>query len=171
VGRSKTVAPETSPAQPAVGIEAAPSPQAPLVREVSIRLGATTANPVEVQLAAKAGKVQVAVRTPDVDLAKSLQNNLGELVGRLEEKGFKTEAWTPQAAVHAGLAARQPAASAAGQDYSDPSGSSGGQPDARGGQRQSGHRQQGRWEAEFVETLSAPEATPPEDDSGVPSHS
>jgi hypothetical protein len=161
VGRTKAVAPETRPADPAVKVKAAPPLPAPSIREVSIRLETATSSPVDVQLAAKAGTVQVAVRTPDVDLAKSLQTNLGELVGRLEEKGFKAEAWTPQSTVHTALAVRQPATSTANQGHSDQSGSPGGQPDARGGQRQSGHRQQTRWEAEFVETLAAPEATPP----------
>lgn len=159
-GRTPTGGPENPETRPAGRTEAAPVLPSPSIREVSIRLGAATSTPVDVQLTAKAGKVQVAVRTPDLDLAKTLQTNLGELVGRLEEKGFKTAAWTPQATTHAGLAVRQPATSTADQGHSDHSGSPGGQPDARGGQRQSGHRQQGRWEAEFQETLSAPDATP-----------
>ncbi len=69
------------------------------IREISFRLAADSAN-VDVQVAQRAGKVQVAVRTTDQDLAKSLQTNLGELVGRLEDKGFRTEAWTPAAAQH-----------------------------------------------------------------------
>lgn len=160
--RTQVVAPETS--RPAASTEAAPAPPAPSIREVSLHLAASTSTPVDVQLAAKAGKIQVAVRTPDVDLAKSLQSNLGELVGRLAEKGFKTEAWTPQTAVHSVLVPRQAAASTANQGHSDTSGSPGGQPDARGGQRQSGHRQPGRWQAQFEATLSAPDAAPPPSD-------
>ncbi len=159
--RSKAVASETPQAGPAATTEAVPRPPAPSIREVAIRLGEATSSPVDVQVAAKAGKVQVAVRTPDLDLAKSLQTNIGELVGRLEEKGFKTEAWTAQTPGHSGLTVRQPAPSTANQGHSDPSGSHGGQPDARGGQRQSGQRQPGRWEEEFQETLSGPEATGP----------
>lgn len=161
-GRTKTVAPDSP--QPAARTEAAPAPPAPSIRELSLRLGAATSSPVDVQLAAKAGKVQVAVRTPDVDLAKSLQTNLGELVGRLEEKGFKTEAWTPQTAVPSGLALRQPAASTANPGHSDSFGSPGGQQDARGGQRQPGHRRQERWQAHFEATLAAPDATSPASD-------
>lgn len=163
-GRTKAAAPEMPQTRPVARTEAAPARPAPAIRELSIRLEAATSTSVDVQLAAKAGKVQVAVRTPDPDLAKSLQTNLAELVGRLEEKGFKTEVWTPPTAMHSGLAVRQPATSTANQGHSDQAGSPGGQADARGGQRQSGQRQQGRWAAEFEETLAAPDATPPASD-------
>lgn len=128
-------------------------PSQPL-REVSLHLAvgtsAATAN-VDVQLAERAGKVQVAVRTGDQDLAKSLQGNLGELVGRLEEKGFKTEAWVPTAAQHGGSALREVSTSSASQDHSDRSGGQGAQPDSRR-QQQFDQRRQGRWEAEWEQT-------------------
>lgn len=94
---SKPVASDpTQPAGSSHSIEPASSSiQTHPVREISLRLGSPDSAKVDVQLAQRAGKVQVAVHTSDQDLAKSLQTNLGELVGRLEEKGFKTEAWTP----------------------------------------------------------------------------
>jgi len=124
------------------------------IREVSLRLGLPTSSPVDVQLAERAGKLQVAVRTSDPDLAKSLQTNLGELVGRLEEKGFKTDVWTPIAAPHASLAVREPGTSSGGQSSSDQSGTPGGQPESGGGQQQQEQRQPERWTAELEETLS-----------------
>jgi hypothetical protein len=126
------------------------------IREVSLRLAVATSTYVDVQLAERAGKVQVAVRTPDQDLAKSLQTNLGELVGRLEEKGFKTDVWTPIAAQHDGLAVREPLTSGDSQSHSDGSGSQGGQPDSRGGRQEPDQRQQGRWKALFEESFPAP---------------
>lgn len=135
---------------------AAPRAQAPQpLREVSLRLAVGTSEAskgsVDVQLAERAGKVQVAVRTADQDLAKSLQGNLGDLVGRLEERGFKTEAWTPAIAQHSELTMREAAASSASQNHSGGSGAQDGQPDSRG-QRQSGQRRQGRWESELERT-------------------
>jgi hypothetical protein len=168
-GRSKAVAPGISQVRLAPTPEAAPAPRAASIREVSIRLGVATSSPVDVQVAAKAGKVQVAVRTPDLDLAQSLQTNLGELVGRLEQKGFKTEAWTPQTTMHTAVAVRQTTNSTANQGQSDQSGSMGQQPDARGGQRQSGQRQQGRWQAQLEETLTVPDVAPPASDWEVSS--
>jgi hypothetical protein len=50
---------------------------------------------VDLRIQEKAGKVQVSVRTPDAELSSSLQSNLGDLVDRLERKGFDTEAWAP----------------------------------------------------------------------------
>lgn len=135
--------------------------QAPLVRaaiplrEVSLRLAVATSaaatTNVDVQLAERAGKVQVAVRTGDQDLAKSLQGNLGELVGRLQDKGFKTEAWSPLATPHGGWALREAASSSTTRDQADHSGGQGAQPDSRR-QQQSDQRRQGHWEMEWERT-------------------
>jgi hypothetical protein len=149
-----TVAPET---------EATPVAPQPL-REVSLRLAVQTSSVstsnVDVQLAERAGKVQVAVRTADQELAKSLQGNLGELVGRLQERGFKTDVWTPTSAPHGGLATREPSTSSESQNYSDRSGSQGGQPDSRG-QPGSDQRRQGHWKAEFEGTQTEEESLTP----------
>ena len=146
--------------QPAACAAAAPvvpnadphsSPVSQPVREVSLRLAVggpeSSSASVDVQLAERAGRVQVAVRTADQDLAKSLQGNLSDLVGRLEEKGLKTEAWTPALGQHGGLALQEASSSSANQDASHRSGSQDTPPDSRG-QHQSGQRRQGRWQAE-----------------------
>jgi hypothetical protein len=125
------------------------------IREISFRLAAASAS-VDVQVAQRGGKVQVAVRTADQDLAQSLQTNLGELVGRLEDKGFKAESWTPIAAPHGSAAVREPSSSANSQNQSDHSADQGRQQDQRQGQHQSNQRQQERWKMQFEETLSAP---------------
>ena len=69
--------------------------QAPSTREISLRVSDADAAKVDVRLTERAGKVHVAVRTDDRELSKSLQSDLGELVGRLERKGYNTETWTP----------------------------------------------------------------------------
>lgn len=124
---------------------------------IALQLGTPGSDKVDVQVATRGGKIQVAVRTPDQDLTKSLQGNLGDLVSRLEDKGFKTEAWTP------GTASPSPtvkdAASAANtQNQSDSSGSHPGSHGRQDAQQQSGQRQPDRWKDELEETLTAPNA-------------
>ena len=69
--------------------------QASPTREISLRLADADAAKVDVRLTERAGKVHVAVRTDDRELSRSLQSDLGELVGRLERKGYNTETLTP----------------------------------------------------------------------------
>jgi hypothetical protein len=156
--RTKTLTPQPSQA-PVASPEAEAASTAPSkpVREISLRLAVAASSDVEVQVAERAGKVQVTVRTADPELTKSLQGNLGELVGRLQENGFKTEAWNPVTA-HGGLAVKEPPPAADSQSHSDSSGFQGGQPGSRQGQRESSQQQQGRWKAQFEETLATPTA-------------
>ena len=167
-GQSSGSMPRTPSKEPAVEPAAKPpappeppsATHSPEVREVSVRFAGTAAGPVDVQFADRAGKVQVAVRTADQDLAKTLQGNLGDLVGRLEEKGFKTEAWTPAAALPGSFAGREIQAASSGQNHRDSSGSpGGGQPDSQTGQQESGQRQSGRWRSQFQEALVMPDLT------------
>ncbi len=143
----------SSTASPELETTSAVPPQ-PL-REISFRLAADSAN-VDVQVAARFGRIQVAVRTADPDLAKSLQSNLGELTGRLEDKGFRTESWTPITPQSA--AVRELSSSANSQSQSDDSHGRGGQQGQRQGQQESNQRQPGRWKNEYEETVSAPSA-------------
>lgn len=130
-------------------------PAAPrLARQISLKLTAGDSARVNVDLSERAGKVQVSVRTPDHELAKSLQTDLGDLVGRLENKGFKAEAWVPTGAAH------QPSGSSGsntGYSQSGHSGFSSGRNANSQQQNGSNHRQHGRWTAEFEETLAADE--------------
>jgi hypothetical protein len=143
------------PPTPSPELESSSPVQTQPIREISFRLATASAN-VDVQVAQRAGKVQVAVRTADPDLAKSLQTNLGELVGRLEDKGFRTETWNPVAEQAGSSAVREPSNSANSQSQSDGSGSRGGQPGQRHGQQESNQRQPARWKSQLGETLSAP---------------
>lgn len=151
------VQPPPVPAAPAEKEVAGPTPLQP-VHSVSLRLATAASAPVDVQVAARAGKLQVAVRTADPDLAKSLQGNLGELVGRLEEKGFRADVWTPAAAPHGPAPAREPSTSPDSQGHSDQSGSWSGQPGSRQGQEESSQQRPGRWKTHFAETLGAQHA-------------
>jgi hypothetical protein len=155
--QTKTSAPETPhPSSDSLELEAASAVQPQSIREISFRLAASSTN-VDVQVAQRAGKVQVSVRTADPELAKSLQTNLGELVGQLEDKGFKTETWTPVTPQPGGGPVREPSNAANSQSQSNDSGSRGGQQDQPHGQQESNHQQQGRWKSQLEEeTLSVP---------------
>jgi hypothetical protein len=112
---------------------------------------------VNVEVSERAGKVQVAVRTADPDLAKSLRTDLGDLVGRLESKGFKTDAWVPAALRHMPASAPGQSGSSNSQGGERQAGSGTGQRQERQGQNGSNQRQQARWKAQLEETLSTEE--------------
>ena len=79
--------------QPGTGV--APTATA---RQISLKLAGSGSAGVAVQLRERAGRIEVAVRSGDPQLAKSLQSGLGDLVTRFENQGFKTQAWVPAAA-------------------------------------------------------------------------
>src|SRR5262249_44712603 len=56
---------------------------------------------VNVQLKQRGGAVEVSVRSDNPQLAKALQTDLGDLVGRLSERGYKAETWSPAESHHA----------------------------------------------------------------------
>ena len=128
----------------------------PPFRQISLKLSTDDSTRVNLDLIEKAGKVQVTVRTPDHELAKSLQTDLGDLIGRLEGKGFKTESWIP-VAVHQAAAPPQSTNSNGGFGQPQHSGT-GGSGQQRHQQNGSNQRQQARWTAQIEETLSADEA-------------
>jgi len=127
-------------------------------RQISLKLTGADSTRVDVELTQKAGKVQVAVRTADRDLARSLQTDLGDLVGRLESKGYKTETWIP-AAQHAALSTPTNPSNFA-NTHPQHSGSGTGQQPGQHGQHGSNQRQQSRWSAQFDENFST-------DDTGL----
>ena len=132
-------------------------PQAQPARQISLKLTGDDSSKVTVDLSDRAGKVQVSVRTADPELAKSLRGDLGDLVGRLESKGFKTEAWVPTASRHMPGAAPEQSGSSNSQGGERHTGSGTDQRQGRQGQNGSNQRQQARWMAQLDETLSTEE--------------
>jgi hypothetical protein len=128
----------------------------PPFRQISLKLSTDDSTRVNLDLTEKAGKVQITVRTPDHELAKSLQTDLGDLIGRLEGKGFKTESWIP-VSVHQTAAPSQ--SSSSNNGFGQPQHSGGGQGGGQQRNQQNGsnQRQQARWAAQIEETLSADE--------------
>ena len=139
--------------EPEINTVSQPQP----ARQISLKLTGADSAKVDVELTERAGKVLVAVRTPDRELAKSLQTDLGDLVGRLENKGFKTEAWVPTASRHTPAAAPEQSNSATSHGDPRQAGSGSGQRQGRQGQNGSNQRQQARWMEHVEETLSAQE--------------
>jgi hypothetical protein len=129
----------------------------PPFRQISLKLSTDDSTRVILDLIEKAGKVQLTVRTPDHELAKSLQTDLGDLIGRLESKGFKTESWIP-AAIHQAAAPAQSTTSNGGFGSAHHSGAGQGGGQQRHQQNGSNQRRQARWTAQVDETMSADEA-------------
>jgi hypothetical protein len=79
-------------------MEAAPSPEIRpgTAREISVRISAPDAAPVDLHIAQRGGEVRVAVRASDAGLQVSLRQDLGTLVDRLEQSGFQAETLLPQ---------------------------------------------------------------------------
>ena len=128
----------------------------PNTRQISLKLSTDDSTQVNVNLTERAGKVLVAVRTPDHELAQSLQTDLGDLVGRLESKGFKTETWIP-AAAHQAVPLSQSSNSNTGFGQSQHSGSGNGGAQQRQGQNSSNQRQKARWASQLEQTMSSNE--------------
>lgn len=128
-------------------------PQQPM-RQISLKLASPGSASVDVQLTQKAGKLQVAVRTQDPQLTQSLQTGLGDLVGRLQDRGFKSQAWIPSA--HPVAPVAEPSNPAGGHlraDHRD-SGAGRHQHQEHSGSGDANRRQRGRWTAQLKQTLS-----------------
>ncbi len=125
--------------------------------QISFQLAGAGANKVNVLFTEKDGKVDVAVRTPDLDLARSLQSDLGDLVDRLDHSGYKTVAWIPSSAHPTAAAAGWSSGSGGDQNDSKHSGSWAGERQSQDGQNQSGQRPRPHWFEQLQETLSAEE--------------
>jgi hypothetical protein len=128
------------------------------LREISLRLTDKASSPVDIQMAQRAGHVEVAVRTPDQELSNSLQNHLGDLVGRLEAKGYKTESWVPAATVHPASPATESAQNSNhGHDQPGNSGSWASEQQQGQDPSDSGHRQHARWINQIELSMDAEE--------------
>ena len=93
--------PPAAPSMPPNPVEAQWVPQTqpksatvPL-RDISLQVAQSGAQKVEIRVVQQSGELRVAVRTGDSDLAHGLQQGLSDLVGRLQETGFRAEAWRP----------------------------------------------------------------------------
>ena len=80
--------------------EGAPKTAAPL-KDLSVQVRQSDQETVELRVVEREGELHVAIRTSDADLTHSLRQGLPELVDRLDQGGFRTEAWRPAGVVSA----------------------------------------------------------------------
>ena len=83
----------SAPLAPDLKSETKPAGPSQPLREIAVRVEQADSSRLEIKLTDRFGQMQVAVRTGDRELAKTLQADLGDLVSRLEDKGFKAAAW------------------------------------------------------------------------------
>jgi hypothetical protein len=92
--------PERPEATPLRAEEGAPKTAAPL-KDLSVQVRQPNQESVELRVVEREGELHIAVRTGDADLAHGLRQGLPELVDRLDQGGFRTEAWRPAGVVSA----------------------------------------------------------------------
>lgn len=90
-----TAAQETAQIQTPLNDQVA-KPPAPL-KDLSIQVGQTQQDKVELRVVERSGELRVAVRAADPDLSQGLRQGLSDLVNRLEQNGFRAEGWRPGA--------------------------------------------------------------------------
>lgn len=77
--------------------ESQPKP-AQALKDISFQVTQSSSQKVQVRLVEQSGELRVAVHSGDSDLAHGLRQGLPDLIGRLQETGFRTEAWRPSSA-------------------------------------------------------------------------
>ena len=88
-------------------------------REINLKLGTSKANGVDVQVVERGGKVHVAVRTSDTELASSLRGDLGSLLTRVEHRGYRAEIWTPLDTAFQSLASHKGSGAGSAAQFDD----------------------------------------------------
>jgi hypothetical protein len=132
-----TAEPATSTAPSFVEVpQSQPKPAATPVNDISLQVTQPGAQKVEVRVVQQSGELRVAVHTGDSDLAHGLQQGLSDLVGRLQEPGFRAEAWHPGGTTVQSTAANEFRTGANGSLNGDAQGHSGGSRQQEGGRRQ-----------------------------------
>jgi hypothetical protein len=122
---------EPAPA-PAAPLSAPETPEPPAgtaspaaLKDISIQVSQSGEDRVQVRLVQQAGELHVAVRTGEPALAHGLQQGLPELVGRLQENGFKTDVWKPAGSTSPAAAGANPSSASnqsGSRDSQTPSG-------------------------------------------------
>lgn len=90
---------DATPAQ-MQALDQTPKPAGPM-KNLSIQVGQTQTDRVEVRVVEHAGELQVAVHAANPEVAQGLRQGLSDLSDRLEQNGFRAEAWRPGSPVSA----------------------------------------------------------------------
>ena len=134
-----------------------PKPATAPVKDISIQVTQPGAQKVEVRVVQQSGELRVAVRTGDSDLAHGLQQSLSDLVGRLQETGFRGEAWRPGGTTAPSAPVVESHASASGAQNGDSHSFAGGSSQQDGGQRQNQSQQRPAWVEELDHSIASGE--------------
>jgi len=139
------------------GLPVQPQPQpksaADPLKDISLQVSQPGAPKVEVRMVQQSGELHVAVRTGDSDLAHGLQQGLSDLVGRLQENGFRTEAWRPGATVPSTPVFESRNSQGSSQNGHAPSHS--GNPHQQEGERRQQHSTRPAWVEELENSTSS----------------
>ncbi|HBY60448.1 MAG TPA: hypothetical protein DEH78_11535 [Solibacterales bacterium] len=154
---SRTEAPLTTTieaAAPAAAIAAPPAPRAAGPAEIALRLGGPRDQEIEIRVRENASAVDVVVRGRDPELTKDLRSQLGDLVARLEDRGYEAKTWIPGEPARAELRAEKPAAELASGGRDDSPNSRHEQQGQPGGRRDREQRQpRPHWLERFEHTF------------------
>jgi hypothetical protein len=99
--RAESPAPPQPVEQVAAEQPESPKPAAEPLKQLSVQLGQGQQERVDLHVVERGGEVQVAVRAANPDVAEGLRQGLSDLVGRLEQSGYRAEAWRPGGTVTA----------------------------------------------------------------------
>ena len=137
---------------PTPKMEERPKAVEPL-RSLSIQLPRSNSDRVEVRLTQQADEVHVAVRTADPDLANGLREGLSDLVGQLQQTGFRTDTWRPTGGAPAAAPVPETQNTSAHTHSGDYQSNSGGsQQDS--GQRNQNQTNRPRWVEELESSIT-----------------
>jgi hypothetical protein len=152
-----------TPAQPVQDLnppdarfEPSPSKVSAPLKDLSIQVGQTPEQRVDLRVTERAGELRVAVRAADPEMAHSLRQGLPELVNRLEDHGFRTEAWRPAGIVSASGPPSEARESSTNPRNGDPQPQSGSSRD-QGGPRDHSQSDRPKWVAELESSLEGGE--------------
>lgn len=145
-----TSAPEVKGSAPTqeTELQTKPTIRSEPAREISIRIPSAGNGNVDVQIVERDGKVHVTVRGSDTQLNSALRGELTELVHTLDQKGYKTETWTPSETYPLTSAStpevQTPGRNESSQDWSGNQPDDGGNGGNPGGNQQQRRQQQER---------------------------
>jgi hypothetical protein len=123
------------------------------LKDISLQVSQPGNQKVEVRMVQRLGELHVAVRTGDSELAHGLQQGLPDLVGRLQDNGFRAETWRPGgAAVQAGPVFEARTSPGGSQNNDSHAYSGGSQQQA--GERRQNQSQRPAWVEELESTVA-----------------
>ena len=146
----------SAPPSPVDVPQTLPKPASTPVNDISLQVTQPGAQKVEVRVVQQAGELRVAVHTGDSDLAHGLQQGLSDLVGRLQETGFRAEAWHPGGTSVQSTPVIEPRTGTGGSQNGDSQGHYGGSRQQEGERRQNGSARPG-WVEELDGSIASSE--------------